>query len=24
MQVAALGYKSCVLLAHDWGGGIAW
>uniref|UniRef100_A0A914UI71 AB hydrolase-1 domain-containing protein n=1 Tax=Plectus sambesii TaxID=2011161 RepID=A0A914UI71_9BILA len=22
--VIALGYKSCVLLAHDWGGAIAW
>ncbi|GFR61385.1 epoxide hydrolase 4-like [Elysia marginata] len=23
-MVAALGYKSCVLMAHDWGGIIAW
>ncbi|GFS16996.1 epoxide hydrolase 4-like [Elysia marginata] len=22
--ILALGYKSCVLVAHDWGGGIAW
>lgn len=22
--VAALGHKSCTLVAHDWGGGVAW
>ena len=22
--IEALGYKSCILVAHDWGGGVAW
>ena len=22
--IAALGYSSCVLVAHDWGGAVAW
>ena len=23
-QVRALGYKSCILVAHDWGSAVAW
>lgn len=23
-SLGAAGYKSCVLVAHDWGGGVAW